>query len=320
MGDGRMMWDFSIARTTGLMLQTMPFILMRMAVYFGITFAYLLATSVGAAIGYGVGHVSDDPTSFSVWGGIIGFGLVSVGVYWIREYLLYILKAGHIAVLVELMEGGALPQGRGQIEHARAVVTERFGEASALFLLDQLIKGVIGAITGLIGGIAAFIPLPGLDGLARLINTIIRISLGYVDEIVLGYNIKVASDNPWESARQGLVLYAQNGKVMVKNAIWLSVLLYLVAFVIFVLMLAPAALLFLVLPSAMAGWSFIGAIVLAWAFKAALLEPFAIAALMDVYFDLIEDQVPNPEWDGKLADASSKFREIKDKALAGLQG
>jgi hypothetical protein len=50
------------------------------------------------------------------------------------------------------------------------------------------------------------------------------------------------------------------------------------------------------------------------------MEPFAIYALMQVYFKTIEGQVPNPEWDQKLAGASKKFRELKDKALAGGAG
>lgn len=311
------MWDFSIGRSVGLMMQTLPFILMRMVVYFGITIAYLIASGAGASIGYGVGHVSDDPGSFAIWGGIFGFGLVSIGVYWIREYILYILKAGHIAVMVELMQGKPLPEGRGQIEHAKQVVTARFGEANVLFVLDQLIKGVIGAITGLLGGIAAFLPLPGLQGLVGFINTVIRISLTYVDEIILGYNIKVNSENAWETSRQGLVLYAQNGKIMVRNAIWLSLFLWIIAIVIFIVMLAPMAALFYILPGNIAGWSFVAAIVFAWAFKAAFLEPFAIAALMDVYFRAIEGQVPNAEWDRKLSEASGKFREIKEKAMGG---
>ncbi|MBX9457738.1 MAG: hypothetical protein KL863_17905 [Rhizobium sp.] len=312
------MWDFSIGRTLGLLARTFPFILLRMLVYFGITFAYIVATGGGAAIGYGVGHVSDDPTAFSFWGGIFGFGLVSVALYWVREYILYILKAGHIAVMVELMQGKLLPQGQGQIMHAREVVAARFGEANLLFVLDQLIKGVIRAITGLVGGIAMVLPIPGLQGLLGFFNTIVRISLTYVDEIILGYNVKVGSTNPWETSRQALVLYAQNGKRMVKNAIWLTLMLYVLAFVIFLVMLAPMATLFYVMPGQIAGWSFVAAIVFAWAFKAAVLEPFAIAALMAVYFEAIEGQVPNPEWDRKLSDASGKFRELKDKALAGM--
>jgi hypothetical protein len=311
------MWDFSVGRTVGLMLQTLPFIVMRMIVYFGITIAYLVAVGAGALVGYGVGHISDDPAAFSLWGGFVGFGVVSVAVYWIREYILYILKAGHIAVMVELMQGKALPDGKGQIDYAKDVVTARFGEANVLFALDQLVKGCIAAITGLVGGIAAFLPLPGLDGLVAFINTVIRLSLTYVDEIILGYNIKLNSRNPWETSRQGLVLYAQNGKIMVKNAIWLSIMLWVVALVIFIIMLAPMAGLFFLLPGDIAGWSFVAAIVFAWAFKAAFLEPFAIAALMDVYFRVIEGQTPNVEWDRRLAEASAKFRELKEKALGG---
>ncbi|OBZ92885.1 hypothetical protein ADU59_24490 [Pararhizobium polonicum] len=71
----------------------------------------------------------------------------------------------------------------------------------------------------------------------------------------------------------------------------------------------------LILPGEWAGYAFVLAIVLAWSFKAAVLEPFAIAALMSVYFKVIEGQVPNPEWDAKLSDVSATFREIKDKAF-----
>jgi hypothetical protein len=312
------MWDFSIGRTFGLLARTFPFILLRMVVYFGITMAYLIAAGAGAALGYGVGHVSDDPAAFSIWGGIFGFGLVSLAVYWAREYLLYILKAGHIVVMVEMMQGKPLPVGQGQIAHARTVVAARFGEANMLFVLDQLVKAVIRAVTGLVGGVAMILPIPGLQGLLSFFNTIVRISLTYVDEIILGYNIKVGSTNPWETSRQALVLYAQNGTRMIKNAIWLSVMLYVLAFAIFLVMLAPMATLFYILPGHIAGWSFVAAIVFAWAFKAAVLEPFAIAALMSVYFDTIEGQVPNPQWDAKLSEASGKFRELKEKAVAGL--
>ncbi len=317
------MWDFSISKTFGLMAKTYPFILFRMLVYFGITIAYIFVTGAGGAIGYGIGRISSDPDaqgSFALWGGVIGFGVVSVAVYWIREYVLYIVKAGHIAVMVELLQGKDLPQGRGQIDYAKAVVTERFTETSVLFAVDQLVKGIIGAITGLIGGIANFIPIPGLNTLVSFLNTVIRMSLTFVDEIVLGYAIKTNSTNPWESARRGVVLYAQNGKHMVKNAIWLSIIMWVLAIVVFVFMLAPAAWLLYTFPGQMGGWTFVVAVVFAWAFKAALLEPFAIAALMDVYFRVIEGQQPNPEWERKLDGASNKFQDLGKKARDWIGG
>ncbi|SOC83268.1 hypothetical protein SAMN05421890_1716 [Ensifer adhaerens] len=38
------MWDFDIGGTIGIMARTMPFILLRMAVYFGMTLAYSAGT------------------------------------------------------------------------------------------------------------------------------------------------------------------------------------------------------------------------------------------------------------------------------------
>src|SRR5882724_1934773 len=312
------MWDFEIGRSVSIMIRTWPFIVFRMIVYFGITLAYIMATGTGASVGYGVGHISTDPDgplSFALWGGVVGFGVVSIAVYWIREYILYIVKAGHIAVMVHLIDGQDVPGGQDQISYAREVVTERFAEANVLFVIDQLVKGAIRAITGLLGGVAAFLPIPGLSGLVSFINTVIRLSLTYVDEIVLGYNIRINSASPFETARQGVVLYAQNGKTMVKNAVWLAVIMWGVSFIIFLLMLAPAGAILWFMPGQLGGWAFVMAIVFAWAFKAAFIEPFAIASLMQVYFSTIEGQVPDPDWDRRLAEASSTFRDLKDKAL-----
>lgn len=317
------MWDFEIGRSVSIMIRTWPFIVFRMIVYFGTTLAYIVATGSGASVGYGVGHISTDPDgplSFALWGGIVGIGIVSIALYWIREYILYVVKAGHIAVMVHLIDGRDVPSGQDQIAYAKDVVKERFAEANILFVVDQLVKGAIRAITGLIGGIAAFLPIPGLGGPVAFINTVIRLSLTYVDEIILGYNIRINSSSPFETARQGVVLYAQNGKTMVKNAVWLAVIMWAVSFVIFLLMLAPAAAIMWFIPGQLGGWAFVLAILLAWAFKAAFIEPFAIACLMQVYFKTIEGQVPNAEWDQRLAEASSKFRELRDKAVASFGG
>ena len=317
------MWDFEIGRSVSIMVRTWPFIVFRMIVYFGITLAYIMATGTGASVGYGVGHISTDPDgplSFALWGGVVGFGIVSIAVYWIREYILYVVKAGHIAVMVHLIDGRDVPDGQNQIAYAKQVVTERFAEANILFVVDQLVKGAIRAITGLLGGIAAFLPIPGLSGLISFINTVIRLSLTYVDEIILGYNIRINSSSPFETARQGVVLYAQNGKTMVKNAVWLAVIMWGVSFVIFLLMLAPAAAILFMMPGQLAGWAFVLAIVFAWAFKAAFIEPFAIACLMQVYFKTIEGQTPNAEWEQRLNTVSTRFRDLATKAAGWTPG
>src|SRR5690606_25287283 len=228
------MWDFNIGQALGLLGRTLPFVLLRAAVYFGITLAYILATGAGIGVGWGVGAFGDDEfrATAMAWGGIAGFGLTGAVMYWLREYILYIVKAGHIAVLVELLDGKTLPEGRGQIAHATAVVKERFVQASVLFALDQLVKCVIRTITGLARGILSILPLPGIRQLMSILKAFLRIAVGFVDEVILAHAIRSRSTDAWASAREALVLYGQNWKTMLKNAAWLTVFVYGLAFIV----------------------------------------------------------------------------------------
>jgi hypothetical protein len=314
------MWNFSISKTFSILAGTIPFILLRMAIYFGITLAYILATGTGAGLGYGIGQLGEDPSAYTLWGGAAGFGAVSLALYWLREYILYIVKAGHIAVMVHLLEGDPMPGGESQIAYARREVTERFAESSALFALDQIIKGVVRTLTSLLNLASSILPIPGIQGLVGLANSFIRMSLTYVDEIILAYNIKTKSNNPWETSKDALILYAQNGGTMIKNAVWLTVIIWILTIVIFVIMLTPAFALVYLLPGNSSAFGFGLAILLAWSTKAAILEPFAIAALMQAYFKAIEGQVPDPQWDARLTQASDRFGELKDKAMAYVPG
>lgn len=315
------MWDFSIGQSLVAVLRSWPFLLMRMALYATIAVAYLTLMGTGAGVGYGVGHIFSDPgtpTFAAAIGGITGFGLAWFIFRLLAEYILYVVKAGHVAVLLHLLEGRDVPTAREQAAYGRQVVQSRFAEASSLFVLDQLIKAVLRTIAGLLRGIASFVPIPGLRGLIAFVNMVVSMSLTYADEVVLAYNIRSGVNEPWETSRRGLVLYAQNGRNILKNAFWLAIFVWLVAIVVFVLTLSPAAALVYWLPGQAAGFSFVGALVLTWAFIAACVEPFAIACLMQAYFKAIEGQQPDPDWDARLADASRQFREIKDKALASV--
>ncbi len=310
------MWDFSIGQALGLMGRTLPFVVLRIVVYAAISVAFVLATGVGAGVGWGIGAFGDVDfrAGATLWGGIVGFGLTAGVLFFLREYILYIVKAGHIAVLVKLLDGEQVPAGQGQIDYATGIVKARFVEANVLFAVDQLIKGVLGAIVGLIQGITSILPIPGLTNVVGLVRAFLRISVGLVDEVILAYNIRTDATNPWASAQAALVLYAQNYPIMLKNAAWLTAITYLLAFVVFLVMLAPAALVVWLIPGGWAAGGFVFALIFAWAVKAALIEPFAIACMMQVYFRTIAGQSPNPEWDSRISGVSRKFVELKDKA------
>jgi hypothetical protein len=316
------MWNFSIAQSLGLMARTAPFVLFRVVVYFGITLALILATGTGAGIGWGVGAMGDaDFRAGAIfWGGAVGFGAVAGVVFFLRDYLLYVVKAGHIAVMVELIEDRPIPAGQSQIAFARDIVTRRFGEASALFALDQVIKGVVGAVTGLIQGLLMILPIPGLDRIMGVVRAYLRMAVGLVDEVILAHALRTRATNPWASAREALVLYGQNARVMLVNAAWLTAIVWGLSVVVFLIMLAPAAAVVWLIPGAWSGGGFVFALVFAWAVKAALIEPFAVACLIQVFFVETEGQKPDPEWEARLDGVSEKFRGMAGKATswAGL--
>ena len=316
------MWDFSMRRAVGIMRATAPFLVFRMAVYFGIALAYVLVTGTGAGIGWGIGTFGDDEfrAGSTFYGGIAGFGLTAGVIYFLREYLLYVVKAGHIAVMVEMIDGRELPQGKGQISHAKDIVTARFGEASVLFAVDQLVKGVIRAITGLVQGLMNFLPVPGLDRIMGVVRAYLRLAVGLIDEVILAHGIRTRAENPWDSAREALVLYGQNGGPMLRNAAWLTLFTYGLSILVFLVMLAPAALVVYLIPGAWSAGGLVFALVFAWAVKAALIEPFAIACLLQAFFTITDGQTPSPDWEARLDGASRKFARIKDRAMNWTTG
>jgi hypothetical protein len=311
------MWDFSIAKALGLMIRTAPFLIFRALVYFGIAAALVIVTGAGAGTGYGIGLLSDEEfrATSTLWGGIAGFGLTAGVIFFLRDYLLYLVKAGQIAVMVDYLDGKPLPYGQGQIAYARAVVTERFGQASALFALDRLIRGVIGLITGLVEGVMTILPIPGLAQVMTAVRAYLRIAVGLVDEVILAHAIRTRSENAWEAAHDGLVLYAQNGRAMLINAAWLTLISWVLAVVVFVLMLGPAAALVWLLPGDASAGMFVFALIFAWAVKAAVIEPFALACMLQVFFSVTEGQEPQPEWRGRLTQISDKFRQLGERAV-----
>jgi hypothetical protein len=316
------MWDFSISRSLGLMLRTAPFIVFRLIVYFGIAVAYVLVTGVGAGIGWGVGAFGgpDFHATTTFWGGALGFILTAGVIYFLREYILYMVKAGHLAVLVELIEGRDIPDGRGQIDYATAKVKERFAETNVLFAVQQVVRGVLAAITGIIQGVTSILPIPGLEQFVGLVKAFLRIAVGMIDQVILAYAFKTRTTNPWASAQTAVVLYAQNYKIMLKNAAWLTIISYGLAFLVFLVMLLPAGAVVYLIPGGWSAGGFIFAIVFAWAVKAALIEPFTIACMMQVYFRTIEGQEPDPQWDQRISQVSRKFVEMKERAIAWMSG
>src|SRR5258707_6094297 len=100
------MWDFDIGHALALMGRTLPFILLRIAVYAGIAIAYVLATGMGAGLGWAIGGVGGPQVQGSPpgWGaGIrLRLRLLRVIPYWLFAPILYLVPAGPISLLLGL--------------------------------------------------------------------------------------------------------------------------------------------------------------------------------------------------------------------------
>jgi hypothetical protein len=308
------MWNFKIGRSFGLMFQTLPFIALRTAVYFGCSLLLLIGCIGGPVLGALL--VPESMWHVGAWMGFAVGALASgTVVYFLREYFLYLVKAGHIAVLVELMEGRALPSGKGQFAYAKDIVSERFVEASAFFVLDQVITGILGVVNRVLVGIGSIIP--GMEGAMSLVGTVLKTSLTFADEVILALSFRTRSTDVWRTSRDGVVLYAQNYKNILKNAFFLALLNYALVFVFFLLAWAPAAWIAGLMPGAgSAILSFLVTVLLVYSIKKAFIEPLLMTALMQVYFRAIEGQIPNPAWVEKLDGVSEKFRGMKEKFVS----
>ena len=308
------MLDFRTGQIFGLLVRTLPFVLLRLVVYIGITVAYVLAVGVGSGIGLLFGKIGGNGGGGAGIGGLIGFAIISGILYWAREYLLYLVKAGHIAVLVELMDGRQIPASKGQIDYVTNIVKQHFATSSMLFGLNQLIRGILRVFNRMTVSIASWLPIPGLDVVVKLVDAVINTSLSHLDQVILAQILRKQTDNPWAVARDSTVLYAQNYKGVLKNAAFLTFIIWALTLLILLLVAAPIAALIGLFHVHAGIATFALAVIAALSLKAALIDPFATVALIQVYDKITAGQTPNPEWSAKLESISGKFRELTQKA------
>lgn len=315
------MWEFSIFRALGLMIRTWPFVLMRVAIHLVIAALLAVAAGAGAAAGQALaGLIEPLGMSAALWGGGAGFLVGALAVVFLRGRLLHRMTAPHLAALIEALDRRPLPIGRRQVALANAIVAERFGDARALIALDTLIRSVIRTATGLVDGLMTdILPVSALDRLARASGAQLRLTLGLIDAVVLAHATRTRSENAWEAAHDGLVLYTQNARPMMANAVWLSLVGWALAGLVALAALSPATLLAAVLPGMPLAGVLLAA-VFGWAVKAALYDPFAMACMLQLHLRLTQDQDPLPEWRGRLTQVSDKFRQLGERALGWRAG
>ena len=292
-----------------LLMKTVPYLIMRLTIY-GV---YGLGAIVFFIIFFLLAKLFGDAGGIVV---LLALGIFGGFYYWSRRYLLYMVKVGHVAVFTEIYAKGSLPEGVDQFQYGKDLVKNRVKDMSILFAVDALVDGILRAFSRTVANIADLLPIPGLEGLTRAGTAIINRSLTYIDEAIFSYSI-LKEENLWVSSKNGVILYAQSWKELLKTAvaIWLADKVFIVTAAI--ILLIPFGMLAAAIPSL--NWAFLlSAIALAVLADAAIFEPLALATMIITFQETVKEQTPDAEWEAKLESISTKFRELKDKAAEAI--
>ena len=312
-GYGLVVRDHSLSTAFGLLMQSLPYALAR----FGILMAWSAACIIWMVVAFGgaawlSAHVAQ---AFGlVW---LIVCVVGVGWFWggVLRYALHLLACGHVAVLTELITRGQVGNGsESMLAYGKGVVTRRFGEVNVLFGMNMLVRGILNAFHNTLDWIDQMIPIPGLESLSSLVNIVLRSATRYLDKVILSYNLARGDGDPWIGAREGLVYYAQNAKPILVTSAWIVVQEKVLTFVLWLLLLAPAGLITVMLPHAarQSGGlvTVLIAVLLAATLRSAFIKPLFLIMMMVRFHALAENQLINQEWDARLASVSSSFGSL----------
>lgn len=303
-----------LVQASSITLRTFPYLFLRLLLYFLFGILFVLYGIAVYFIGGAVAAIHPY-ARFAVW--IIALLLPFPLLRLAREYILYVIRAGHVAVISELVRNGRLPEGVGQIAFGREKVQGYFKQTSVLFVMDRLVIGVVSGINGMMMRVAnLFQGIPGMRGLVKLAGLILSLSLTYVDEAILARNFLNEKESAWESAQKGLVLYAQIWREVLGTAVLLGLFSAASLPVFFILLIGPALGLAAAVGHAVPAGLFIAAaVIFSFVLKFALVDPWTLTNMIVTYLKETEGKVPDPEWEGKLETLSKKFCDIKRRAV-----
>jgi hypothetical protein len=296
-----------------LLTRTTPFLGLNIFVYGG----FFIASVLWLAIFGGIAYFFSTRVELLAF---IFFIIAVAGPYGVlifgKRYILYLVKGAHIAVLTKLLKDDELPDNKTQVVYGREMVQNNFRDVSILFALDRMIDRIVKRFTRRFVRIVDLLPFGGgASKIARWAAMIVNNSLSYVDEAILSYAIARDEKNIWNSARHGIILYAQVYKPVLITAVKVWFLGRALFIGLLILLGMPGVILMLMFDAI---WfqliTIIGVILYTQLIIRAVFEPFATAYTLVTYHDSIEGVEVNKEWDERLQSVSGEFKKLVNKA------
>lgn len=288
--------------------QTRPFCMAKLA----LGGATVLLSLVLFLLLMGIGWLFGDGgmlVTFIIWVG--GTGVIRFA---LMHYFGYLVKAGHIAVIAEAMKTGRIPDN--QVDYGKQMVTQRFATSNIYFTVDKLVTGAVKQIQGGIEKLGNKLDfIPGMEAVAGLAKFFVDIALGYIDECCFGWTFYNPEQGAFKSAADGVVIYAQNWKVLLKDAAKTMVKVVLGMIGMTLVIFVPVGLLFKILK-----WSpliaFLMAALIAWAVKFAFVDSYIMCQMMVSYMQVAPATTITFDLYSTLSGISSSFKELWNKGQA----
>lgn len=243
---------------------------------------------------------------------MVWFGCIGLVNFVLNHYLGYMVKAGHVAVIAESFRNGEVPAE--PIATGKKMVLDRFGTANVYFGIDKLVSGAVKQIQRMLGRLTGGIlsMLPGGDKVQKAIDYFLELALGYIDECCLCYTFYKADASPYRNAADGVVLYAQNWKELLKNAAWIMLVVFGSLVIITLILFVIMGLTFRALE-----WNgfiaFMISLMLAWSIKYAFVDSWIMVKMVHRYMGLAQENPPAIDLYGKLSEWSDRFKELLSK-------
>lgn len=301
-------------KPSAIITKTIPFMLIRLLAYF----IFFIGICIYTAIVVFVFNLIQPEGFFA----FILFAMFGGGGWYvyslIREYINYMIKAAHVAVIADMAIKGGVPEGFNMYNYGVSKVKKFFVASNVLFGLDRLVSGTVRQIQRVFSKIGDFLGfIPGIKGIMNILNLFVDIILNYVDECIMAYIFLNEGQNVWKSAADGVVLYAQNWKTILKTGAKILVFL-LVFFLVFFLVFQG------VFVGIFNGFDGLGglaspiAFVLTFVFvlvlKWAVLDSIIMIYMMTSYLKVAYGAQPSVDLYEKLKGMSKKFSQLFGKS------
>jgi len=286
---------------TGVLVATKSIVLLRVLVYAAMTLITLIFWGLMLLLSYALGSAGAIVILIAA---AATFGFFQLA----KRYVLYLIRAGHVYAMTRFLKNGELPGG-GAYPYCQRVVTDNFATVNVGALMDALIEGAVRQIMRWLNRAENLLRfIPGSSALFNVVNMILSTAGNYIDEAVLSLVfMREHEPNKWKTAADGVVLYAQSWKGMLKGAAKVVAMVWglrAAAFIVFALIGSIWG----------SAFAVILGLAMAWFADGALVNPFATAIMIEQYHASIEGVQPAMDLYEKLSGVSSKFRQLWDKA------